>query len=182
MSAPVRGTRRRVTRAALPLALLTAGVGLTGCGTDLSVSAAVVDGEVISDSQVQAVATEINAGMESVLPEPMTGQQVLYPLIIADAVEEVTTANGAGVSNDEARQVLEGMEDPSDDALRYIRTNLAVQSSPEDVRAEIVEAVQALDVEVSPRYGEWDAEQLALVASTPNWIEDTAEQDQPGSQ
>ena len=144
-------------------------------------SAAVVDGEVISDRDVQTVAGELAAGTGGAV----TVAQVVPLMVVSGVVDDIAGEITGGSSREDARVALEanavaGGQEPveySDVTLDFIATNLelnAIQQN-DQARAEFDERLQELDVEVNPRYGTIDEEQglrAGIGAASFPWLGD----------
>lgn len=163
---------------ALALALAAcSGLGAPG-------SAAVVDGEPISDRDVQTVATELAVGTGGAV----TAAQVVPLMIVSGVVDDIAGEITGGSSREDARAALEAntVDDGqasveySDVTLDFIATNLelnAIQQN-DQARAVFEERLQELDVEVNPRYGTVDEEQglrAGIGAVSFPWLGDAEE-------
>lgn len=158
-------TMTRLSRGIAAAAVL-AGFALAGCGAQPG-AAAVVDGERITESELARAVEDFAA---------VTGQQVeaammLGTLVVAPSLIEVGAEYGVGASDDEAAALLDrqaemaGLPVPEggygEGVLRVAKmtiVNQGLSSSPDGARAaeEINEQISQIDVEVSPRYGEFD--------------------------
>lgn len=157
---------------------LVAALALGGCTAEHG-AAAVVDGTPIPVSTVDRATRELNQ-VFMVDPRGIVTLLVVAPSYFAEA-----RALGVAVSHDEARDYVAQVAsdsgadvDPgemSEAALDILSLALSEQRMaqlPEGpaafarIHAEIAE----LDIEVSPRFGEFSPESLAVVPTTPDWI------------
>lgn len=177
-------TSTRSARIARRIALATLAVGLTvtstGCSSQAG-AAAVIDGRRIPVGDVQQATTDIAA---------FTGQdvapsQVLFFLLLGPRLVNAAAANGVGVSEAQARQELATkVADPSESAVAAIRANDSLQALNtlgEDKAKPTLDAIVAdlkkADIAVSPRYGQFDRDKVAIVPAVPNWlVADTTKQ------
>lgn len=161
---------------------LAATVILTACGgSDISAGqAAVVDGQVITEAELQESTAELNM----VLQTPITPATTLQTAVSAPVIEQVFTDAGVLVSDEDLVTELKasGIEQPSDlslDVARVIRYTTLLQdpdfaASPEN--AAINEQLSTADaserdVVINPRYGTWEPEALgAINVDPPEWI------------
>lgn len=178
----------RVKRSrALPALALTASLTLAGCsgvGSDLGVS---VNGQEFSVAELQEATAQLNEAAE----QPAGPQQVVADLALLPLLEEVFAGSPADLSENQVRKVLSagGVDDPGPATLaaatsRQYQLRLgdpAIMQDPE--MAEVVQRAQAVtqedlaavDVEVNPRYGDWDVDNGGVVPEVPEWIRfDTA--------
>jgi parvulin-like peptidyl-prolyl isomerase len=161
----------RVLRASA-VAVVAAGVlAVSGCAT--ADTAAVVNGERISETEVQKAVTSIKEVVPNAQIDTATALQLL---VYAPFVVPVANRAGKGVSDS---QVRASMDDTSgrlnEAALELIRTSdLLNPQNPsaldQQEQNEAIEALHKADVTVNPRYGTFDPKRIAFDASTPNWI------------
>lgn len=175
---------RRAVTAALTLGAL---VGVAGCGATAMNSAGRSDSIVISEDDLATVVEQTGeAGLD------LTASDALGHLLREPVLAQIAVDQGLGLSDENLRQqfVTAGLADPSDqtiDALRgYIIYNQVVQAdpatlSPQDaelvgtIQAEYAERIAQEDVEVNPRFGDWDAATGVLSAEQPAWITESDE-------
>lgn len=157
-------TMTRLSRGIAAAAVL-AGLALGGCSAQPG-AAAVVDGERITENELARAVEDFAA---------VTGQQVeaavmLGTLVVAPSLIEVGAEHGVGASEEEAATLLDrqaemaGLPVPDgygDGVLQVARMTIVQQglsTAPDaSVAAEkINERVSQIDVDVSPRYGEFD--------------------------
>ncbi|WP_239099890.1 hypothetical protein [Phycicoccus sp. CSK15P-2] len=171
MTLPVR---RLVAALALGAALLTA-----GCGSLETDRAATVDGRVITETEVNSVMEQINAMDPSPVQNPLTPGAALTQLVRSAPALEFFAENGLVSSESLARTQARdgGLDDPSDatiEILRYFHAlNVASsgQQFTQEDQAEFFQRISSQEVDVSPRYGAFDPETLAVTATTPEWVE-----------
>lgn len=165
-------------------ALLVAGLALAGCSYQPG-AAAVVDGRTITERQLAQASTELS----EILGNPVSTPVVLQTLIVAPTAIQVASRNGLAVSAQQAQEMLEqesaqgeagtvGEEEYSDPTLtvgRYLMLQNMITIDPEgaQIGAELSEAIDELDVELNPRYGEWDPMEGPTPVQ-PDWIVDPA--------
>lgn len=150
----------------LAAAVAAAALLLAGCGN--ANTAAVVEGNRITESGVLAAAEQAN----TVASQPMEPRQVLAQLIIQPTVLEVLAERGVTVTDAAARSVLSEVGDPAPYLLDIVKLNLGINQLTEDERTEAIARIQDLDVEVNPRYGTFDPESGLITAADADWIAD----------
>lgn len=141
---------------------------LSGCGT--ANTAAVVDGQRITQSGLQE-ATEQIAQYAS---RPMPARDVLTRLIIAPTVLRVLAERDVTITDAAARSALADIDGPVPYLVDLTRLDLAIGQMTEQDFAEITSRLSDLDVDVNPRYGEFNAEQVAVVPAPAEWIANPA--------
>lgn len=172
--------------------VVLAGVVLSGCGQTLAGSAAVVGEARLTDGELSQTVSTLSEelGIES---SAQVSQAVLSRWMVSQLVEQLAQDRGVAVSKGEVdaaitqesesaggREAFEQgalqagvLPDGIDDA---VRTSLLIEKmsqftiTDEDPSGQtgLISAVQLLsadlDPQVSPRFGTWDAEQLAVGA------------------
>ncbi|MBO3086534.1 hypothetical protein [Cellulomonas fengjieae] len=140
---------------------LTTTAGLAGCAGQPG-AAAVVDGTAIPTADVGVALTELMPYFEGV-----TTTNVLAVLVQEPTVVELAEENGVGVSDQDAHDLLDQVveqkvagltatfSEPSVAVARYSIAFTNLQGLPEaaEVGEEIESRLQALDVEINPRFG-----------------------------
>lgn len=174
-------TSTRLSRGIAAAALLTA-LALGGCSANPG-AAAVVDGQRITEAELQQAVSDFAA---------VTGQQVdpvamLGTLVVAPVLIEVGAEHGLAASEDEAIALLDrqaeaaGLTAPEDgygsgviSVAQMTLVNQSLAAAPEGAAAaqEITERISSADVEVSPRYGEFDPSGQIVPQALP-WIAET---------
>ena len=157
---------------------LAAALALGGCAVEHG-AAAVVDGEPIAVSTVDRTTRELSQIFT------VDARGVVTLLIVTPSYLAEASALGVATSHDEARayvaDVAEGAQvdiDPaelSDASLDILRLALSEQRMAQrpdapEVFERIRDEVTALDIQVSPRFGEFSLEGLAVVPVTPEWV------------
>ncbi|MGL5908678.1 MAG: hypothetical protein ACRCZP_01670 [Phycicoccus sp.] len=174
MSPPIRRAVTVLVAAASLAAVLTA----AGCGTVRTDRAAVVDGTVISETEVQQATGEIN-GMEPALVEgELAPSNTLTALIQAPVVLDYLAGRGVVVSDSVARAdaAERGVDDPSAGTLEILKFNRALGQAQESGALDeaqgqqLTEQLAGLKVEVNPRYGVYDARNVSVQPGSPGWI------------
>jgi hypothetical protein len=160
------------------LVALTAVVGLAGCAGQPG-AAAVVDGTVISASDVEAALTELSPYYQGA-----TTTNLLAVLVQEPTVVELAEEKGVGVSDDDAQALLDRVVDqkvegatatftePSMAVARYsiAYSNLEGLPDASDMGEEIDSRLRELDIEVNPRFASLqDGFHIAAPAPLP-WI------------
>lgn len=171
MTLPVR---RLVAALVLGGALVT-----SGCGVGEANRAAVVDGRVIPETEVQSVVRQFNAMQPPKTQEPITPSAALTVLVQAGPALRFLEGKGIVASRTVAVQEAQksGVSDPSDgtiEVLRFIdaldQAQNSTQLTAED-QAAFSKAIADQRVEVNPRYGTFDKEQLSITPSLPQWVQ-----------
>lgn len=170
MTLPVR---RLVAALVLGGALVT-----SGCGVGEANRAAVVDGRVIPETEVQSVVRQFNSMKPAKVQEPLTPAVALTALVQSGPALEYLEGKGIVSSRSVAEQDAQshGISDPSDgtiEVLRFIDALDQAQKSSEltaEDQAAFSKAIADQTVEVNPRYGTFDKEQLSITSSLPQWV------------
>ena len=165
--------RRSVAALVLGAALATA-----GCGATTADRAAVVDGSVISETELQSAMREVNGMEPALLQQPLTPSGTLTALVQAPVVLAVLADKGVAVSDSVARQAAaqRGLAEPSEATLQIVRLATAIGTAQEqgvvtEAEAnEVNKRLAELDVEVNPRYGTYDATNASVTLTQPAWI------------
>lgn len=185
------------TALALTAALALAGCS-SGVGSDTAVT---VDGTDYSVAQLQQATTDLNDAGASVAAqggaadvgdlalsrEGSTPQQVVADLALLPLLEDVFAGSPAETNDAAVRQALSrhGVNDPGqgtvDAALSRTYQALLSDSATfaDPAMGEVLTRAQsvtiadmdALGIEVNPRYGHWDSANGGLAPFTPDWIQ-----------
>lgn len=162
---PRTPSRRRGARALLALGASGMVLGLAACSSAGDpTAAAVVDGRVVSESDVQTAVAE--------LPTEITQGNTIDPveivslLVAQDVVEDVAREYTTVATNDDAQELLASVDteagrEPqqySEATLRVIAINLMLGSIQQTevaapALAEGITALEQADVTLNPRYG-----------------------------
>lgn len=157
--------RPKARRIALAAAGALAALGLTACGS--ANTAAVVNGDVISEQDAQTAAQQITEAFD--LQTPLTTTDAVSSLVLAPFVIDAAADSGHPVSAEAARAALSAIDDPNEAAVTLVRANSAYQVLTNADHAAILEEISKADVQVNPRYGTFDPSQ-GVVPNQPNWI------------
>lgn len=173
-----RTTRRTIARWAVGAAL--GATALAGCtSTPTSDTAAVVDGSVIKESDVQQAASQLTT---AVTPEqPVSPGQVLDLAIKAKAINAYAEDRGRAVAPSVVRAPFaeKGINDPNPVALDVLGSIQALNQFRDPASGQldqvtgqaILEKLTKASVTVNPRYGTWNAAETSLAADTPDWLD-----------
>lgn len=178
----------RVKRARLlPALALAAAMSLSlslsacsGVGSDPGVS---VDGTSYSVAELQEAAQQL----DSVAQQGGGTQQIIADLALLPLLEDIFAGSPAEVTDGQLRELLggAGLSDPGQATLdatrsRQYQTTLSNPTAFQDpamadvlARAQAVtqEDLAAVQVEVNPRFGTWDADNGGLSPEVPAWIQ-----------
>lgn len=175
-------TSRTLTRGAAAAAALL-GLTLAGCGANPG-AAAVVNGQRITENELAAASADFAA----VTGEPVEPAQMLGTLVVVPLILDVAQGLGVAATDDEAADLLDqqaeavGVTPPEEpysegvlDIARLAIVNQTLAASPAgmEAQAEIGAAIAEADVEVSPRYGEYDPSGAVVPTAFP-WIVEPA--------
>jgi len=170
------GTSRSVCSTALATTLLLgAAPALSACGAAQEAgAAAIVNGTVISDQDVQTVAGQLN----KISPEgqKLSSSNALLSLILAPYVLAEAKQVDKAVSVSDARKVIQKVADPAPKTIAFVQMQLALQGLDEASRAAVVKKIGQAKITVNPRYGTFDATAIAITPTAPNWIKASAPQ------
>ncbi len=163
---------RSAVAAALGLTVLAS--ALSGCGADDAGAAATIDGNRIPVSEVQDAVTDLS----TFTGQPITQQDALFLLLVEPAVTQAADAAGVGVSADDARVQFENrVASPSEGAIVAMRASGAltkINNLGEDRAKPVVDSIlktlRAANIDVSPRFGSFDPNQLLIVPAQEDWI------------
>ncbi|MDO5049444.1 MAG: hypothetical protein Q4D87_06140 [Actinomycetaceae bacterium] len=160
----VKSTWKRV---AVGLTGAALALGLAACSAQPGVAVS-VNGETYTEDAVGEVSLELS----QIFGQFIEPAAVASLLIVEPAVVEVADANGIEFTEADARKRLASFEEEageplSDATVSVFRMNelLKVLGSGPDAQAaqiQIAEAIQGLDAELNPRYGELDENNLML--------------------
>lgn len=153
-------------RAPLTAVAVAAAVALSGCST--ADTAAVVNGEVISEREAQTAARQVN---EAFSPQtPLDTRTAITSLITAPIINEVAAQAGKGISAASARTAMPNLAEPAEATIELVRANFALQNLSDTERAQIFEELGKAEITVNPRYGSFDRDGAKLEPSAQNWI------------
>ena len=143
-------------------------LALTGCGR--ADTAAVVDGHVITESGLFAASEQVS----QFASQPMATGDLLNRLVVLPSVLDVLGERGVTISDAAARSTLATIDSPTPYLLDLARLDLAIGQLTADDQAEVVRRLGESDIEINPRFGSFNPEQAAIVATSPDWIVDPA--------
>jgi hypothetical protein len=160
------------------LAVLAVGAALVtaGCGESTADRAAVVDGSVITETDLQSAMTEVNAMDPALLQEKLTPSGTLTALVQAPVVLDFLAKQGVVISDSVATRDAadRGIVDPSDSTIEVVKLASAISSAQQSGQlgdtAPLLQQLSEQDVEVNPRYGTYDPESASISVSLPPWI------------
>ena len=162
----------RTLRGPLVGAALVAALSLSACGT--ADTAAVVNGEKISENEAQTAAQQIN---EAFKPQtPLTTRDAVSSLIAAPAINSVATRLGKGESDSSARSAIPQLQDPAQATLDLVKANFALQKLTDPEKQQVLDELKKAEVTVNPRYGAYDKNGFQLEAPQTNWLKAPATQ------
>lgn len=158
----VRSRRPRALLAAAAAATLL----LSGCGGAERDFAVKVNGEAISQADLQEAAEQWN----SFAQQPETPQTMISSLAKGPALESLFP--GSPLTDEALIGQFQELEiaEPSEVLLDFARSRIFENSASSLDPAELQAALDDVDVEVNPRFGAWDPTAAAVVPSTPDWI------------
>lgn len=164
----------------LAAAAVVAGLVLGGCSAQPG-AAAVVDGQRISENEVAQAVADFTA----ITGQPVDAPTMLGTLIVAPILLGAAAENGVAASRAEAIALLDqqaaALERPvpedgyGDGVIKVAQmtiVNQGLQAVPDaqSVIMDINQRVATADVEVSPRYGQFDPAVAAVTAEALPWI------------
>ncbi|MFX0538132.1 hypothetical protein ACQBAT_03095 [Ornithinimicrobium sp. Y1847] len=157
-------------------------LALTGCSGVGSDTGLTVEGTDYSVAELQQAASQF----ASASAEPADSRRVIADLALLPIFDEVFAGSPAAATDSRVRSALSdsGISDPGPATLdarrsRYYQQLLNDPSilqdpSMADVLAKATaitqEDIDALQIEVNPRYGTWDASRGGLLQEQPAWI------------
>jgi hypothetical protein len=163
-------------RGPLAAAALAAALAVSGCST--ADTAAIVNGEVISETEAQLAATQIN---EAFNPEqPLDTPGAVASLIAASTINEIALKAGKGESESSARAAMPNLADPAESTIELVKSNFAWQKLSDAEKQAALETLKKADVTVNPRYGTFNAENAGFQQSAPNWLAPAQPPQTPG--
>ena len=167
-----------VRRCAAALAVGAALV-LAGCGGPAGPDrAAVVDGQVISETSLQAAMAEVNSMNPALLQAKLTPTGTLTALVQAPVVLSYLDDLGVKVSDSVAMEDAKkrGVADPADSTLEIIKLATAISTAQSDGRltdadgTALTEKLRSLNIDVNPRYGTFNPQTASIELTTPGWV------------
>lgn len=177
---PVRSTRSARSPRRLAAALVagaTAVAFLGGCGFQTrQQAAAVVNGEVISQTDVQTTYEQLQTARYD-----FTENVVLTALIAAPLLESAVAPSGGWKPDETYAQVMTAIPDATESTKDFVAAVSLIQSqtmTPAQMEAYRTD-LQKAEISVNPRFGEMvPSDQgpvyFSIGPSTPNWIKPVA--------
>lgn len=156
------------------VALVGAGLLMAACSTDPSV-AATVNGEEITIDDLAQVQSDFRENGVNTLAEG-----VLNMMINAEVANDIIEAEGLEMPP-EIREAVYGQlglypafdySEQTDEMIDFLTFTLVTQQGfygPDDIRP-VLEALGEADIDVNPRFGEWDADNFALVPTSRDYL------------
>ena len=174
---PVRSARPVRRLAAALVACATAVAFLGGCGFQTrQQAAAVVNGEVISQDDVQATYEQLQTARYD-----FTENVVLTALIAAPLLESAVAPSGGWKPDATYAQVMTAIPDATESTKDFVAAVSLIQSqtmTPAEMEAYRA-GLQKAEISVNPRFGEIVPSDegpvyFSIGQSTPDWIKPTA--------
>lgn len=167
--------RRSLAVLAAGAALVTAGCGTGDSGPD---RAAVVDGTVISQTELRSAMSEVNAMDPALTEQALTPSGTLTALVQAPVVLDYLAGKGVVISDSVATRDAQGrgIPSPSRSTLEIVKLANAIQSAQQSGQiteadgAALSEQLAAQEVVVNPRYGTFDPQTASIALGSPEWI------------
>jgi hypothetical protein len=155
----------RVLRGLVVVVAAALALTLSGCAT--ANTAAVVNGQRISERDAQEAARQIQ---EAQPDSTITTPDAVAALIMAQFINEVADGAGKGLSDSAARAAIPGIANPSPATLSLVRSSLAWNQMTDTEHTQAVDAASKAQITINPRYGTFDPKQVRFDQSKPNWI------------
>lgn len=147
-------------------ALATAGVlVVSGCGT--ANTAAVVNGERITERDAQLAVEQIHAAQPN---SNLDTANAVASLIMAGFINQVADADGKGLADSAARAAVPQIPDPSPATLELVRASLAWNQLTNEEQTRAIETAAKAKITLNPRFGTFDPQRIQFAKSVPNWI------------
>ncbi len=152
--------------------MLGATLALSGCGAQQAGAAAIVNDRVISDQDVQNVAKELTV----IIPDgqKLSSTETLFSLILAPYVSAEADRAHKTVSVSEARKAIDKVADPAPATIEFVRMQLGFRRLDQASKVSIANVLRKAKITINPRYGTFDAKQIAMIPTSPNWIKASA--------
>jgi hypothetical protein len=163
-------TLKRALRGSIVTAVVAGVLAVSGCAT--ADTAAIVNGDRISEQEVQEAVQQIQEAKPGVQLDTASAVRVL---VFAPFVNAVADKVGKGVSDSQAAGFLGGSTDYNRSTLNVVKASLVLdQNNPNPLtsaeQSEFATALAHAHVELNPRYGKFDPKNLTFEATSPNWI------------
>lgn len=156
------------------VALAAAGLLMAGCSTDPSTAATVNGSEISIDDLAQVQADFREQGVNTL------ADGVLNMMINGEIANDVIASEGLEMTG-EGREAVFGQlglnpagdySEPTDAMIDFLAFTLLTDAglyTPDDIRP-VLDALGEADVEVNPRFGEWDAENFAIARTDRSYL------------
>jgi hypothetical protein len=159
----------RVLRASVVAVVASGVLAVAGCST--ADSAAVVNGERISEQELQEAVQQLNKAAPQANLDNATA---LTLLLRAPFTTPVADKAGKGLSNSQVTAALKTNE-LNQAAIDIVRTSDAFNTAnpavlSQEEQNQILREMQRAKITVNPRYGRYNQKTFALDATSPNWI------------
>ncbi len=165
----MKANRSRVARATAALTLaVAASLSVSACGTGAGPGvAAVTDGQVIHESDLDDIAADFSRVQGAQAP---SRSEMVALLVARPYVLQSLSSKGTALTEQGVRELLgQELPDPSEATVRYIQAASSQQQLDQAAVQQIQQTMAAADIEVNPRYGEFEPGQ-GLVPPQENWI------------
>jgi parvulin-like peptidyl-prolyl isomerase len=140
-------------------------LAVAGCAT--ADTAAVVNGDRITEQQAQEAARQIRAAQPS---SGLDTPNAVASLVMAAFINDIAVKTGKGLSDSAARAAVAGIADPAPATLELVKASLSWNQMTSDEQGQAVELARKADITINPRYGTFDPTKVSFAASNPNWI------------
>ncbi len=154
---------RRTAAAAVGAAALA----LSGCAGGGLDTAATINGQVISERDLQATLLQL----QPVLPtEPGA---LLNTLARGPVLDAKAVGQGFELSQEEIVASIRGqagIEEPEPLLIDYVRYDFYSRNLESAGQSPTPEELAGLDVQINPRYGQWDPASAQVAPALPDWI------------
>jgi hypothetical protein len=174
MSGRTRTSRLAPATASAMTLLLGVTLSLSACGAvQQAGAAAIVDGTVISDQDVQTLSADlapVDPSQGKVSSSAVLRNLILGPYVLDEAKRTQKTVSAA----DTRKLIDKVVVNPSPKAIALVQINLSLQQLDQASTDAVANKVRKAKITVNPRYGTLDTTQIDIVPSSPNWLKPTA--------
>jgi hypothetical protein len=140
---------------------------VSGCGAKQSDTAAVVNGTVISENDVQTVSRQRSAADQG--REKFSASDALFGLILAPFVFAESNRQRKSVPDQQVLQIIGKIPKPTPATANFVKMQLLLQQLDPTSLTRIGAQLGQAKIVVNPRYGTYLPKQ-GLVQTSPNWI------------
>lgn len=158
-------------------AVLAVALTLGGCAGDPR-AAATVDGRTVTTQTLHQTVEDLSPFVSA------DQRNVLVALVVAPHFIDAAAEHGVGVSEADARELIDQNLEAAgvapeteigDGAVEVVRftiaaNNLSALPDAQEVLSGLDREIQALDIDVNPRFGSFDAGTGSIVAGDVPWI------------